>query len=79
MLDLLPLQLFSLFISKTNERMVSMPKKANGEFNQKNYIAEWKRKNMKYVSAAFKSEFVEEFREACKKLNVKLALARMFN
>lgn len=53
--------------------MVSMPKKANGEFNQKNYIAEWKRKNMKYVSAAFKSEFVEEFREACKKLNVKQA------
>ena len=53
--------------------MVSMPKKANGEFNQKNYIAEWKRKNMKYVSAAFKSEFVNEFREACQKLNIKQA------
>lgn len=42
-------------------------------FNQAEYVAEWKRKNMKYVSAAFKSEFVNEFREACQKLNIKQA------
>ena len=43
----------------------------DNKFDQKKYIAEWKKENMKYVNCAFKAEFVEEFREACRKLGLK--------
>lgn len=39
--------------------------------NKYNYIKEWKKKNMKYISGQYKKEFVEEFREACSKLGIK--------
>lgn len=41
-----------------------------GEFNQKEYNAKWRAKNMMRVSATYKNDFVLEFREACKKLAV---------
>ena len=40
------------------------------EFNQKDYINEWKKENMKQVKASYKTEFVEEFKMACKKLGI---------
>ena len=48
-----------------------MPKKPSGEFDQNKYISEWKKDHMKYVNCAYRSDFVDEFREACKKLGVK--------
>ncbi|MEG0358855.1 MAG: hypothetical protein RR598_06300 [Anaerorhabdus sp.] len=36
------------------------------KFNQ----AAWDKKNMTFVSAKYKKEFVEEFKEACKKLSI---------
>ncbi len=41
------------------------------EFNQQEYIKEWKKKNMKQVKATYKTEFVDEFKEACSKLGIK--------
>ena len=41
------------------------------EFNQQEYIKEWKKKNMKQVKATFKNDFVAEFRDACVKLGIK--------
>ena len=41
------------------------------EFNQVEYTKQWDKANMKLVSAKYKKEFVEEFREACKKLDIK--------
>lgn len=41
------------------------------KFNQMKYQEEWKKKNMKRVSALFKNEFVDEFKEACAKLGIK--------
>lgn len=32
---------------------------------------DWKKKNMKLVGASYKSEFVDEFKEACKILGIK--------
>ncbi len=49
-----------------------MPKK-NGDFNQNEYIKEWKKKNMKMVRATFKNDFVNEFKEACKTLGISQA------
>lgn len=43
------------------------------KFNQKEYIAEWRSKNMMRVSATYKNEFVLAFREACQKLGVSQA------
>ena len=43
------------------------------KFNQKEYIAEWRSKNMMRVSATYKNEFVLAFREACHKLGVSQA------
>lgn len=40
------------------------------EFNQQEYIKEWKKKNMKQIKATFKNDFVEEFKEACEKLGI---------
>ena len=44
-----------------------MPEK----FDQNKYMADWKKQNMLRVSAAYKKEFVTEFREACEKLGLK--------
>ena len=43
------------------------------KFNQKEYIAEWRSKNMMRVSATYKNEFVLSFREACQKLGISQA------
>lgn len=47
-----------------------MPKKASGEFNQAKYMAGWRKENMKQITASYKTDFVLEFKEACKKLGV---------
>ncbi len=44
--------------------------KEKKEFNQQEYIEDWKKKNMKQVKATYKTEFVEEFKEACSKLGI---------
>lgn len=41
------------------------------KFNQARYINEWKKENMKKVGATFKNDFVEEFKTACKDLDLK--------
>lgn len=48
-----------------------MPKKASGEFDQLQYIQEWKKGNMLQVGASYRRDFVLQFREACEKLGVK--------
>ena len=48
-----------------------MPKKASGNFDQMKYMQEWKKQNMKIVSASYKADFVAEFKEACQKLGIK--------
>lgn len=40
------------------------------EFNQQEYIEEWKKKNMKQIKATYKNDFVDEFKAACKKLGI---------
>lgn len=50
-----------------------MPKKSSGDFDQKEYVAAWRSKNMMRVSATYKNEFVLAFREACQKLGVSQA------
>lgn len=47
-----------------------MPRKASGEFNQIKYQNDWKKQNMKQVGGSYKTEFVDEFKAACKKLDV---------
>ena len=41
------------------------------KFNQVKYMREWQKENMKQVKASYKTEFVDEFKEACKKLGIK--------
>lgn len=41
------------------------------KFNEEAYKAEWSKKNMKFISAKYKNEFVDEFKEACNKLGLK--------
>lgn len=48
-----------------------MPRKPSGEFDQKKYIQEWSKQNMKSINVSYKAEFVEEFRSACDKLGIK--------
>ena len=48
-----------------------MPRKASGNFNQAKYNQQWAKENMKTLNMRYKTEFVDEFREACKKLGVK--------
>ena len=48
-----------------------MSRKPSGKFNQKEYMAQWKAVNMKHVGAAYKNEFVLEFKEACDQLGLK--------
>lgn len=41
------------------------------KFNQSKYNAQWQKENMKSISVRYNSEFVDEFREALIKLNLK--------
>lgn len=46
-------------------------KTKDGEtFDQAKYMQEWSKKNMALVSARYKKEFVEEYRNSLKKLNL---------
>lgn len=47
-----------------------MSRKSSGEFNQIKYQNDWKKQNMKQVGGSYKTEFVDEFKAACKKLGV---------
>ena len=47
-----------------------MPKKPSGEFDQMQYIADWKKKNMKSISLRYSSRFVDDFKVACNKLGL---------
>ena len=38
------------------------------EFNQSKYQNGWNKENMAYVRGMYKKEFVQQFKEACKKL-----------
>lgn len=40
-------------------------------FNEANYKRNWDKENMKHVKASYKAEFVDEFKQACKDLNIK--------
>ena len=40
-------------------------------FDEEKYKQKWKKENMKQVKASYKTEFVDEFKEACKKLGIK--------
>lgn len=39
-------------------------------FNENEYKREWRKENMKVVRGTYKNEFVDEFKEACKKLGI---------
>ncbi len=39
-------------------------------FNQTDYIAKWRKENMRTINAIYKKSFVDEFKEACKILEV---------
>ena len=41
------------------------------KFNQAKYMREWQKENIKQVKASYKTEFVDEFKEARKKLGIK--------
>ncbi len=43
---------------------------AEEKFDQMQYIAEWKKKKMRSVSAQYNAEFVTNFKDACKKLGL---------
>lgn len=43
----------------------------NKKFNQAKYMREWQKENMKQVKASYKTEFVDDFKEACRKLGIK--------
>lgn len=47
-----------------------MSKQASGNFDQSKYQNDWNKKNMKRVSANYKSDFVDEFKASCKALNL---------
>lgn len=40
------------------------------KFNQAKYVAQWKKEHMKMVGAMYTNEFANEFKLACKKLNL---------
>ncbi|WP_305150925.1 hypothetical protein [uncultured Dubosiella sp.] len=50
-----------------------MPRKNKdgNPFDQMDYIKEWGKENMTTISGRYKKEFVQSFREACKKLGIK--------
>ena len=43
----------------------------NKKFDQAKYMREWQKENMKQVKASYKTEFVNDFKEACRKLGIK--------
>lgn len=43
------------------------------EFNENEYKREWRKENMKTVRASFKSDFVDQFKDACKILGISQA------
>lgn len=43
------------------------------EFNETMYKRAWQKEHMKTISAKFKNEFVDEFKEACAKLGISQA------
>lgn len=47
-----------------------MSKKSIGNFDQSKYQNQWNKKHLKSVNAAYKSDFVLEFKTACKKLGI---------
>lgn len=47
-----------------------MPRKKTGNFNQQAYQNEWIKQNMKQVGSAYKIDFVDQFKAACKKLGI---------
>ncbi|MCH3961243.1 MAG: hypothetical protein LKF53_02640 [Solobacterium sp.] len=47
-----------------------MSKQASGNFDQSKYQNDWNKKNMKRVSADYKTDFVEEFKASCKELGL---------
>lgn len=50
-----------------------MPRKTkDGQpFDQNEYIKQWSKENMIRISGSYKKEFVQSFRDACKKLGIK--------
>ena len=40
------------------------------KFNENEYKRDWKKENMKTVRASFKNDFVDQFKEACKILEI---------
>lgn len=40
-------------------------------FDQSKYNYQWQKENMKSISLKYNTEFVEAFRDACKKLGIK--------
>lgn len=50
-----------------------MPRKTKDgqHFNGVSYRQQWNKQNMKSIGASYKSEFVEEYKEAAKKLGLK--------
>lgn len=50
-----------------------MPRKTkDGQaFDQNEYIKQWSKENMTRISGSYKKEFVQSFRDACKKLGIK--------
>lgn len=39
------------------------------DFNQTDYLKDWTKKNMGTVIVKYKKDFVDEFKDACKKLS----------
>ncbi len=48
-----------------------MPETNKEGFDQLAYIESWKKENMLKVSASYKKEFVQQFRDSCAKLGIK--------
>lgn len=46
-----------------------MARKTDPKYYARQY--EWKKENMKMVGAIFKKDFVDEYKQACKKLGIK--------
>ena len=47
-----------------------MARKPSGNFNQNQYINDWKKENMKSIKVTYKTDFVEKFKTACSVLGV---------
>lgn len=40
------------------------------KFNQRDYIQQWQRENMKTINTRYKADFVDSFKQACADLGV---------